>query len=75
MEEKHFRELLEKLDKIIKLLAAQTVGNKKGKDAIAVLSSFGFQPKEIAQLIRTTPHTVSVALNKMKEVKKNAKKE
>lgn len=76
MEEKQFKQLSEKLDKIIKLLAVLSVGDAKGREAIKKLSAAGFQPKDIAELIGTTPNTVRVALTSMKskKLKKNAKK-
>lgn len=76
MEEKQFKELSAKLDKIIKLLAVQSIGDAKGRDAIRKLSVAGFPPKDIAELIGTTSNTVSVALAsmKIKRGKKNAKK-
>jgi len=51
---------------IIKLLAVQTVGGKSGRESIKLLADSGFSPKDIASFIGTTPHTVSVALHKMK---------
>jgi len=53
MEEKQFKEISEKLDKVIKLLAVQSVGEKKQSEAIECLSAVGFQPMEIADLIVT----------------------
>ena len=72
MEEKNYKELFHKIDTIIKLLAVQAFNNKKGREAISILDGFGFQPKDIADMLGTTPHTVSVALSEMK--KKKAKK-
>lgn len=66
MEEKQFGELSKRLDMIIKLLAVQTVGGKSGRESIKLLADSGFSPKDIASFIGTTPHTVSVALHKMK---------
>ena len=73
MNEEQYEEISDKLEKIIKLLAAQSVGNKNKKEAIGFLSSLGFQPKYIAELVGTTPNTVSVTLNELKKagVKKN----
>ena len=67
MEKKDFKELSKKFDIIIRLLAVQSIENKKGKEAIYLLSRVGFQPKKIAQLIGTTPNTVRVALSEMKK--------
>ncbi len=75
--ENKLTEISEKLDVIIKLLAVQTIGDKKGRDAIKLLSNFGFRPKDIAELTGTTSNTVNVALSNMRKnkLKKNAKKQ
>lgn len=70
MEEKYYEELFEKLDRIVMLLAMQNIGNKKGKEAISFLSNLGFQPKDIAVMLGTTPNAVSVALSEMKKKRK-----
>lgn len=77
MEEKQFREITDKLNKIIKLLVIQATGEKTGRETIQSLSAVGFQPKDIADLIGTTPNTVSAELYAMKKkkVKKNAKED
>ena len=76
MDKEQFNAVTEKLDRIIKLLAVQSIGEKTGREAIKSLSSVGLQPKEIADLLGTTPNTVSVAINAMKKGgKKNAKKD
>jgi DNA-directed RNA polymerase specialized sigma24 family protein len=69
MEEKHYKELSEKLDTIIKLLAMQSLEDKKGREAISILANLGFQPKDIATMIGTTPNTVRVALSEMRKKK------
>jgi DNA-binding CsgD family transcriptional regulator len=70
MEGKHYKEISEKLDAIIRLLAMQSLGDKKGREAISLLANLGFQPKDIATMIGTTPNTVSVALSEMKKKRK-----
>jgi DNA-binding CsgD family transcriptional regulator len=70
MEEKYYKELSEKLDTIIKLLAMQSLGDKTGREAISLLANIGFQPRDIATMIGTTPNTVSVALSEMKKKRK-----
>ena len=52
------------LDRIVRLLTVLVTKDlDQQKDKVALLSSAGFQPKEIADLIDTTPHTVSVTLS------------
>jgi len=73
MDEKQFKEIMGKMDLIVRLLAINLVKDLKvQKDKIIALSSFGFGPSDIAKLLGTTPNTVSVALS---EIKKKAKKE
>jgi DNA-binding NarL/FixJ family response regulator len=73
MDEKQFNEIISKMDTINRLLALNIVKDFKIQEQkITTLSSFGFSPSEIAKLLGTTPHTVSVALSR---IKKKAKKE
>jgi len=73
MDEKQFKEITSRMDLIVRLLALNIVKDLKvQKDKIIALSSFGFGPSEIAKLLGTTPHTVSVTLS---EMKKRAQKE
>lgn len=52
------------LNRIVRLLTILVTKDlDQQKDKIALLSSAGFQPKEIADLIDTTPHTVNVTLS------------
>ena len=59
--------LLIELQKMVRLLSLIAVGGKKQRQQINILSKAGFQPKEIANLLGTTPNTVSVALNYLKK--------
>ena len=64
MEDKQFKELKEKLDVITKLLTLNLVKDMElQKDQIIALSSFGFQPSQIADLLGTTANTVRVTLS------------
>ncbi len=54
--------ILQELQRISKLLALTVTRELKQREKIELLSSIGFQPKEIANLIGTTPGTVSVTL-------------
>jgi hypothetical protein len=77
MDEKQFAVVVEKMDKILKLLALQYLGDKKGMDAVKSLAAAGFQQKDIAELIGTTTNTVGVTLNRLKKKQggKNAGKQ
>lgn len=55
-------ELIEKLDRALQLLATLVVRDMPQTAQIAVLSRAGFAPKEIANVLGTTPNTVRVAL-------------
>lgn len=55
------------LDKLIRLMAVLVTKDKVQKEQIAMLAKAGLQPKDIADLIGTTPHTVSVTLSEMKK--------
>ncbi|HUF54654.1 MAG TPA: hypothetical protein VMR52_12900 [Dehalococcoidia bacterium] len=65
-------ETLDRLDKLIRLVSILVTRDMSQKDQITMLSKAGFQPKDIADLISTTPHTVSVTLSELK--KRNAAK-
>ena len=60
------RELTARMDAIIKILALTLPKELTQADKIVLLSDAGFQPKEIASILGTTPNTVSVTLSKMK---------
>jgi NADH:ubiquinone oxidoreductase subunit F (NADH-binding) len=64
------KEVLEELRKITKLLVVLVTEDMKQKDQIRNLDRVGFQPKEIAELIDTTPNTVRVALHDIRKKKK-----
>lgn len=55
-----------KLDQMLRLSALQATSGMKQKQAIQVLSGIGFERKLIAELLNTTPGTVSVTMAKMK---------
>jgi DNA-directed RNA polymerase specialized sigma24 family protein len=68
MDDKQFEELTNKLNLITKLLALNLVKDFKiQKDQIIMLSSFGFQPSEIAELLGTTANTVNVVLSRARK--------
>lgn len=61
------KEVLKKFDTIIKLLTISSLKDEKQLEKIRILNGAGLPPKEIADLIGTSPNTVSVALNKLKK--------
>lgn len=63
------KELLEELKQIKRLLIMLVIKEQSQKESIKMLSSFGFQPKEIADLIGTTPNTVNVTLSRIRKEK------
>lgn len=70
MDEKQFSIVASKLDSMIKLLALTAVQGKTLKEQVSLLSSLGFQPKQIAEMLGKTPNHISVVLHELrKEVK------
>ena len=55
-----------KLEQMLRLAAMQVTANVKQTQAIQLLNSAGFDRKFIADLLGTTPNTVSVTLAKAK---------
>jgi DNA-binding NarL/FixJ family response regulator len=69
-----FQRIESKLDQLLRLAALQmTTGLKQGA-AIQLLAAAGFDRRIIAELLNTTPNTVSVTLSNSKaKTKQNAK--
>jgi DNA-binding CsgD family transcriptional regulator len=65
-------EILQELRRISKLLVLTATKDQTQKDRIVLLSRIGFEPKDIASLLGTTPGTVSVTPS---IIKKKAKGE
>jgi len=66
-------EVSQQLRRIVRLLTVIATKGMSQKDQITVLASAGFQPKEIADLLDTTPNTVSVTLYSLGRGKKRGK--
>ena len=60
----------EKLDTLIRLVAAGLMLNKSQREQIEMLSKAGFDTKDIAEQIGTTANTVSVTLTEIRQGKK-----
>jgi hypothetical protein len=54
--------VVEKLDRVLRLLAVIAVKGMSQTDQIAILDRVGFAPKEIAEIVGTTSNTVRVGL-------------
>src|SRR2546427_12876910 len=68
-------ELSSKLDTLIRLTALGLVKDLgKQRQQIELLSDAGFPPKQIADVLRTTRNTVSVALNSIKKERTSKEK-
>jgi hypothetical protein len=60
----------EKLDQMLRLAALQMTKGLKQPPAIELLAAAGIDRNLIAELLQTTPNTVSVRLSTMKKAKK-----
>lgn len=60
-------DVLCELRKILRLMTLSITKGLSQREQIAMLSAVGFQPREIAELIGTTPNTVSVTLAHMRK--------
>lgn len=69
MDERIGQALLVKLDAIIKLMVFGMTERKSQTEQIRLLSAAGFQPKDIAHTLGTTPNTVRVALSDLRKQK------
>jgi DNA-binding NarL/FixJ family response regulator len=65
------RELLHKMDILIRLTAIGYFEEKTQREKIHLLSMAGLQPKEIADILGTTSNTVSVSLSNMRKERKS----
>lgn len=63
--------LVEKLDRAVRLLAIAAIRGMPQTAQIATLSRAGFPPKEIADILGTTPNTVRVTLVSIRRAKPN----
>ena len=64
------KKIIEKLNLLVKLSAANLATGKDFKEQVRLLSSVGLPPKDIADVLGKTPNNVSVTLNYLKKIKK-----
>ncbi|MCH7666211.1 MAG: hypothetical protein IH936_09835 [Acidobacteria bacterium] len=72
MTEPEVSQLVARLDILVRLDALNLVAGKKQGEQIALLSAAGLAPKEIAEILETTPNTVRVRLSNFRKQKKGA---
>jgi len=63
----------QRLDILIRLIASIFLAEKNQREQIELLSQSGLTPKEIAELVGTTPNTVRVGLNAIRKKRKGKK--
>lgn len=63
-----------RLDEIVRLLAAQLLRGKKQVELIEDLHRCGIEPKRIAELLGTTRNTVNVALANLRKKREGKSK-
>jgi hypothetical protein len=61
--------LVDKVERLMKLIAVAVATGKTQGEQVDVLSRAGFQPKEIAGLVGSTPNSIRVALSTMRKAK------
>jgi DNA-directed RNA polymerase specialized sigma24 family protein len=66
--------MLEKLDKILRILAVLATKGMKQREQIALLNRAGLQPKDIADLLGTSSNTVRVELVALRKAGTSKKK-
>ena len=65
------QEISDKLDVLIRLVAIGLCGEKTQREKIDILDMAGLPPKAIAEILGTTPNTVSVALSGLRKERKS----
>lgn len=74
MNEQQHKELIKKLDTLIKVNTSMLVEGKEFREQVQLLTNLGLTPKEIADVTGKTANNVSVTLNQLKKKKKSNKK-
>lgn len=67
IDSRQMKELTGRLDAVVRLLALNLPTDLKQETKVRLLSDSGFQPKDIAKILGTSPNAVSVALSKMRK--------
>ena len=69
MNDLQFKQLLNRLDVLARLLALNLPETMSQQDKIEILTSMNMKPKDIAIILGTTSNTVRVALHSIKKKK------
>ena len=67
MNDEQFRNLLERLDTLIKLVAMNALKGKNLTEQVEILLEIDLQPREIATILRTDPNTVRALKSRVKK--------
>jgi DNA-binding CsgD family transcriptional regulator len=67
MQSENTQDLAKRMDLLTRLFAVHLVNGKSQREQIRLLSIAGMGPKEIADLLGTTPNTVNVALSTLRK--------
>jgi len=73
MSKEQFKEMINKLETLIKLTAANIFQDKPMTERIVFLSDLGLQPKEIAKILGTTSNYVRYVKSHAKKQKRKRK--
>jgi len=65
------KELLKKIDILIRVSAISAIQGKNLKEQVRSLSLAGLGPSEIAEILSKRPNHISVILNDLKKERKN----
>lgn len=64
------KEICDRLDVLIRLFTANVIVDKNYDDQVRILSTAGYQPKEIAEFLERTPNAISIKLTELRKKKK-----
>ena len=74
MNDSQFKQILNRLDVLARLLALNLPEKISQPDKIEILANMDMQPKDIATILGVTPNTVSIALHRINKKGKSSKK-
>jgi DNA-binding NarL/FixJ family response regulator len=63
-------EIVRRLDTLVRLVASAICVGRPQRESVKILAAAGLAPKDIAELLGTTPNTVSVTLSTLRKIKK-----
>jgi DNA-directed RNA polymerase specialized sigma24 family protein len=66
MSELQLKLINQKMDRLIRLVATSLTKDQPQAEQVFLLSKAGFQPKDIAEFIGTSPNAVRVCLSKLR---------